>query len=109
MKTQDKTIIHPKESYTCECGHGRLVHVHSCFIKGCKCRGFSERASIFQETKETKETNMANHNHEIKQPENGELYHPDSDPRKLFDSCPACQELMINWQWQIQNMMNIGA
>jgi len=52
---------------------------------------------------------MTNHNHEIKQPENGELYHPESDPRKLFDSCPACQELMINWQWQIQNMMVNGA
>jgi hypothetical protein len=48
------------------------------------------------------------HNHEIKEPENGELYHPDSDPRSLEDSCPACKELMINWRQQISRMIREG-
>ena len=43
MKTQDKNETTPRESDTCECGHGRLVHVHSCFVKGCKCKGFEVR------------------------------------------------------------------
>lgn len=49
------------------------------------------------------------HNHELKQPENGELFHPDSDPRVLQDMCPACKEIMQQWAYKIQELMDSGA
>lgn len=30
-----------RESTLCECGHSKLVHLHTCQVKGCrKCKGF---------------------------------------------------------------------
>lgn len=48
------------------------------------------------------------HTHEIKQPENNELYHPDCDPRLLWETCAACKTLMQDWQVQIQGMQASG-
>lgn len=25
------------------CGHGRLLHIACCYVKGCKCKKFIER------------------------------------------------------------------
>lgn len=52
---------------------------------------------------------MIMHNHPLLEPENGELYHPESDPRKLEDTCPACKEIMISWRLKCQQLQNEGA
>jgi hypothetical protein len=52
---------------------------------------------------------QVHHNHEVKEPTRGELYHPDSDPRLLEFSCPACREIMQQWDCKIRQMMADGA
>ena len=44
------------------------------------------------------------HTHVVKQSENQELFHPDSDPRLLHESCPACAALMKDWWTFIRRM-----
>jgi len=52
---------------------------------------------------------MSEHNHPILEPENGELYHPSSDPRILWKTCPACEEIMRAWDLKIKQMIREGA
>lgn len=51
---------------------------------------------------------QAEHNHEWIESDNNLLFHPDSDPRILADSCPACAEMIRNWDLQVRRMMAEG-
>jgi hypothetical protein len=48
------------------------------------------------------------HNHSIIEPTDGQLFHPECDPRLLQESCPACAALMADWDRKNQQMIADG-
>lgn len=48
------------------------------------------------------------HNHPIIEPTDGSLYHPECDPRLLWETCPACKALIQDWQAKNDQMMRDG-
>jgi len=51
---------------------------------------------------------VSEHNHPWVEPTDGQLYHPDCDPRKLADTCPACREIMLAWGLKVDQMVREG-
>ena len=43
MDEKRKRLGIPKQSALCKCGHGMMVHIGGCFVKGCKCKSFEEK------------------------------------------------------------------
>lgn len=33
------------EHLQCKCGHAKMLHLHKCQVKNCKCNGFIEKIS----------------------------------------------------------------
>lgn len=54
------------------------------------------------------EDDILQHNHEILEPENNELFHPESDPRVLQATCPACKAKMVDWALMTDRMIREG-